>query len=78
MPNIAKAFVVVVIVAVILSPTAKPTAPCQNLALLHQRRDAATIESLELEWTRAFLRGDTEFEECLLTPDFTEIMRMEI
>ena len=48
---------------------------CQFSALLHQHRDAATIETLEFEWTRAFLRGDTGFEECLLTPDFTEIMR---
>jgi hypothetical protein len=48
---------------------------CQFSALLHQHRDAATIETLEFEWTRAFLRGDTGFEECLLTPDFAAIMR---
>lgn len=48
---------------------------CQLPMLLHQHRNAATIEALELEWTRAYLRGDTGFEECLLTPDFTEIMR---
>jgi hypothetical protein len=44
-------------------------------ALLHEQRDVATIESLEIEWSRAYLRGDTSFEECLLSSDFTEIMR---
>lgn len=48
---------------------------CQLPALLQQHRDAATIENLELAWSRAYLRGDTAFEECLLTADFTEIMR---
>lgn len=48
---------------------------CQFPTLLHQHRDVATIQALELEWTRAYLRGDTDFEECLLTADFTEIMR---
>jgi hypothetical protein len=48
---------------------------CNIPALLHQHRDAATIEALELEWSRAYLRGDTHFEECLLTADFSEIMR---
>lgn len=48
---------------------------CQFPALQHQRQDVATIEALELEWTRAYLRGDTKFEACLLTADFMEIMR---
>ena len=48
---------------------------CQFPSLAHEHRDVATIQALELEWTRAYLRGDTEFEACLLTPDFTEIMR---
>jgi hypothetical protein len=60
---------------VFLSSVLEAKNNCQNPALLHQRRDVATIESLELEWTHAYLRGDTDFEECLLTPDFTEIMR---
>jgi hypothetical protein len=58
-----------------LSPTLQAKDACQYSALLHERRDVATIESLELEWTRAYLRGDTDFEKCLLTPDFTEIVR---
>jgi hypothetical protein len=48
---------------------------CNVPPLLHQHRDVATIQSLELAWSRAYLRGDTAFEECLLTADFTEIMR---
>lgn len=42
--------------------------------LAHQRQDAATILRLETAWTVAYLTVDTEFERCLLTRDFTEIM----
>lgn len=49
-------------------------ADCARPALAHQQRDAATIQRLESAWTLAYLAGDTEFEACLLTPDFTEIM----
>lgn len=49
-------------------------AGCVRPALTHQRRDAATIQRLEMAWSVAFLTGDTEFEACLLTRDFTEIM----
>jgi hypothetical protein len=49
-------------------------ADCNRPALAHQQRDTATIQRLETAWTLAFLRGDTEFEACLLTEDFTEIM----
>lgn len=38
-------------------------------------KDAHTIELLEAAWTRAFLKGDTGFEQCLLTPDFVEILK---
>ena len=47
---------------------------CANVRLGHQQRDAATIRRLEHAWTIAFLTGDTQFEKCLLTQDFTEIM----
>lgn len=47
---------------------------CLQPALLHQRQDEATVQRLEEAWSLAFLRGDTEFERCLLAPDFTEIM----
>jgi hypothetical protein len=47
---------------------------CLLPTLLHQHRDVATIEALELEWSRAYLRGDTRFEACLLTADFSWAM----
>jgi len=49
-------------------------ADCDRPALAHQRRDAATIQRLESAWSLAYLSGGAEFETCLLTPDFTEIM----
>jgi hypothetical protein len=54
--------------------SAPARAGCVREALTHQRRDASTIQRLEMAWTVAFLSGDTEFEACLLTRDFTEIM----
>ena len=54
--------------------TADARADCARPALAHQRRDAATIQKLESAWSLAYLTGDAEFEACLLTPDFTEIM----
>lgn len=54
--------------------TANARADCARPVLAHQLRDAATIQRLETAWTLAYLTGDTDFEKCLLTPDFTEIM----
>jgi hypothetical protein len=48
---------------------------CNMPALMHQHRDAATVQHLENAWSTAYLRGDIELERCLLTPDFTEILR---
>jgi hypothetical protein len=48
---------------------------CRMQPLLHQRRDVQTIERLERAWTLAYLLGDMKLEQCLLTVDFTEIMR---
>lgn len=48
---------------------------CNLPQLMHQKKDTATIQRLEDEWSIAFLRGDTEFMRCLLIPDFTEITR---
>jgi hypothetical protein len=60
-------------VALLLAfPFLSQASPCQVQPLLNQREDVATILHLEQEWTRAYLRGDTDFELCLLTPDFTE------
>ena len=65
---------IVTAVMLILSSVVKAS-DCQFPTLAHEHRDVATIRALELEWTRAYLRGDTDFEKCLLTADFTEIMR---
>jgi|HubBroStandDraft_6_1064221.scaffolds.fasta_scaffold839767_1 hypothetical protein len=65
---------IVAAVMLILSSVVKAN-DCRFPTLAREHRDIATIQALELEWTRAYLRGDTDFEECLLTPDFTEIMR---
>lgn len=50
------------------------TADCARSLPAHQRRDAGTIRQLEAAWNLAFLTGNIEFERCLLTSDFTEIM----
>lgn len=48
---------------------------CELPPLMHQQKDEATIQRLEDGWNIAFLRGDTNFERCLLTSDFTSISR---
>ena len=48
---------------------------CNMDALKGQQRDAATIQRLENAWSVAYLKADTNFEKCLLTEDFTEIIR---
>jgi hypothetical protein len=59
-----------------LLPSASRAADaCGQAALKHEHQDAATIQALERAWSVAFLQGDTDFERCLLTPDFTEITR---
>ncbi len=46
---------------------------CDNPVLALEKKDEATIQQLEHAWSVAFLTGDTDFEACLLSPDFTEI-----
>ena len=48
---------------------------CDMDALKAQQRDVATIQRLENAWTVAYLKADTNFELCLLSKDFTEIVR---
>lgn len=74
METTRKALIVTAPVVLILSSVVNAN-DCRFPTLAHEHRDVATIQALELEWTRAYLRGDTDFEACLLTPDFTEIMR---
>ncbi len=59
------------------APVLAATTPqaCGQAALQHEHEDAATVQVLERAWSEAFLKGDTDFERCLLTPDFTEITR---
>jgi hypothetical protein len=55
------------------TPSLRATDACELPELMHQQRDAATIQHLEDAWSMAFLRGDAEFMRCLLVPQFTEI-----
>lgn len=48
---------------------------CDLSQLKDEHRDVATIQRLENAWTVAYLKADADFERCLLSPDFTEIMR---
>jgi hypothetical protein len=48
---------------------------CDMDALKAQQRDVATIQRLENAWSVAYLKADTNFELCLLSKDFTEIVR---
>jgi hypothetical protein len=48
---------------------------CDIDSLKGQQRDVATIQRLENAWTVAYLKADTNFELCLLSKDFTEIVR---
>lgn len=50
-------------------------AACNMRVLDHEKRDDSTILTLERTWNLAYLTGDTRLLGCLLTPDFTEIMR---
>src|SRR5215469_8719676 len=53
----------------------RATTSCNLPELMHQRKDAETVQRLDAAWTTAFLHGDTRFLGCLLIPEFTEIMR---
>ena len=67
--------VVVGLAALLSLPLPARAGTCQKQPLLHQLRDVATIDRLEKAWTFAYLRGDTDLEKCILSPDFTEILR---
>jgi hypothetical protein len=67
------AMMIVAIASLVHEPAR--AAGCGSAALLDQRRDADTIERLEKTWTQAYLSGDTDLERCILSEDFTEILR---
>lgn len=73
--KLAGYFCALALFAAFAAPAAKAQTACNSPALANQRADAATIQRLEKAWTAAYLKGDLEFERCLLTADFTEIMR---
>jgi hypothetical protein len=70
-----RCFAVLLCLACLLPVSVWATDSCGQAALENEHQDAATIQVLEHAWSVAFLRGDTAFERCLLTPDFTEITR---
>jgi hypothetical protein len=52
----------------------KASGSCLRSEFTDEHKDVATLQRLEIAWSVAYRKGDTEFERCLLTPDFTEIM----
>lgn len=56
-----------------VSLTGVAQASCDYPLLAQEKKDEATIRQLEHAWSVAYLTGDTNFETCLLSPDFTEI-----
>ncbi|MGA7155392.1 MAG: nuclear transport factor 2 family protein [Acidobacteriaceae bacterium] len=58
-----------------LPPGMKASTTCKSPAFMKEQKDVATIQRLEAAWTEAYFKANTEFMRCLLTPDFTEIMR---
>jgi hypothetical protein len=70
----AKSILFVFVVTCWIAFTSSAIADCNRPELANERRDEFTIQRLETAWSAAFLTGDTAFEACLLTADFTEIM----
>jgi hypothetical protein len=52
---------------------AAPADPCAAVQTPDQRHDQATLQRIELAWLTAELRGNTQFLECLLLPDYVNI-----
>ena len=48
---------------------------CNVPELAGQHHDAETVQKLETAFTGAFLKGDTDFEKCLLLPNYAEVSR---
>ncbi|HVW76160.1 MAG TPA: nuclear transport factor 2 family protein [Alloacidobacterium sp.] len=48
---------------------------CTAPEFANQQRDAETVQKLETAFTAAFLKGDTDFEKCLLLPNYAEVSR---
>jgi hypothetical protein len=65
----------ILIVALLASTSLHAQNACDQAQLKDEHKDVATIQRLENAWTVAYLKADTNFERCLLAPDFTEIIR---
>jgi hypothetical protein len=63
----------VLLLALGVSLAAVAHASCDYAVFAQEKKDEATIQQLEHAWSVAFLTGDTDFESCLLSPDFAEI-----
>lgn len=74
MTEIEKSVVKGALLLLFFSFALKASGSCERPELLNEHKDVATLQRLETAWSIAYLKGDTEFERCLLTPDFTEIM----
>lgn len=46
---------------------------CNRPELANQKKDADTVIRLEHAWSDAYMRGDSDFEACLLLPGYQEI-----
>jgi hypothetical protein len=55
------------------SSFAQDASNCARPELADQKKDSATILRLERAWSKAFVTGDADFEQCLLLPDYQEI-----
>ena len=75
MRNLKKGMVALAFMLCVTSARAAENAVCHAPTLQHEEKNEATIQRLENAWSVAYLRGDTNFERCLLTSDFTEILR---
>jgi hypothetical protein len=56
-----------------LSTFAQDASSCARPELANQKKDSETISRLERAWSLAYMKGDAEFEQCLLLPGYQEI-----
>jgi hypothetical protein len=53
-----------------LAPPVKSSSDCAAASTPHQKKDEDTIRRIEQGWLTAELRGNPQFLECLLEPDY--------
>ena len=75
MRSVTRFFCAIVLLSPFVAIRANAAPACNSPALTNERLDVVTIQHLEKAWSIAYLKGDLDFERCLLTADFTEIMR---